>query len=148
MALEKVDKVWMDGELVDWDRATVHVLTHALHYGTGVFEGIRCYDTKRGPAVFRLRDHLGRLFRSAQIYMMEIPYSIDELVVASKALIRANGLRECYVRPLAYLGFGHMGLNPLLAPVNVSIAVWKWGAYLGEDCLENGSRVQISSWRR
>ncbi len=148
MALEKVDKVWMDGELVDWDRATVHVLTHALHYGTGVFEGIRCYDTKRGPAVFRLRDHLGRLFRSAQIYMMEIPYSIDELVVASKALIRANGLRECYVRPLAYLGFGHMGLNPLLAPVNVSIAVWKWGAYLGEDCLENGSRVQISSWKR
>ncbi|HYU56718.1 MAG TPA: branched-chain-amino-acid transaminase [Actinomycetota bacterium] len=148
MPIEKVEKVWMDGELVDWDRATVHVLTHTLHYGSGVFEGIRCYETKRGPAIFRLRDHIARLYRSAAIYMIDIPYAPEELIEAAKATVRVNGLRECYVRPIVYLGYGEMGLNPLPAPVNVAIAVWHWGAYLGEECIDHGCRAKISSWVR
>src|SRR5436190_24344578 len=122
----------MDGTLVDWSDATVHVMTHGLHYGSGVFEGIRAYDTKRGSAVFRLQDHLRRLFRSAHVYQMDIPYSQDELTQATKDTIGANGLPGCYIRPLVYRGYGEMGLNPLPAPVNVSIAVWHWGLYLGE----------------
>jgi branched-chain amino acid aminotransferase len=148
MPLEKTDKIWMDGELVDWDKAQVHVLTHTLHYGSGVFEGIRAYPTKRGPAVFRLTDHIKRLHDSAHLFMMDLPYSVDELVEATKATIRANDVESCYIRPLAYLGYGEMGLNPLPCPVQVSIAVWPWGTYLGEEGLKNGVRLKVSSWRR
>jgi branched-chain amino acid aminotransferase len=146
--IEPVAKIWMDGKLVAWEDATVHVLTHGLHYGSGVFEGIRTYDTKRGPAIFRLTDHIRRLFRSAHVYHMEIPFSPDELVDAAKDTVRANGLRECYVRPMVYRGYAEMGLNPLPAPVNVSVAVWKWGLYLGEESIEAGVRAKISSWKR
>ena len=148
MPVTPVEKIWMDGELVAWEDAKIHVLTHALHYGSGVFEGIRAYETKRGTAVFRLDDHVRRLFRSAHIYQMEIPFSPDEITRAIKETVRANGLASCYIRPLVFRGYGEMGLNPLLAPVNVSIAVWSWGAYLGEEGLENGVRVKISSWKR
>ncbi|MDQ3660297.1 MAG: branched-chain amino acid transaminase [Actinomycetota bacterium] len=148
MPIAPVDKVWMNGELVPWENATVHVLTHALHYGSGVFEGIRCYETPRGPAVFRLREHLQRMERSAKIFMMEIPYSVDELMDATFELIKINGLRSCYVRPIAYRGYGEMGLNPELNPVDVCIAVWGWGAYLGDDALKHGVRMTVSSWRR
>src|SRR5687768_7850607 len=137
MPIDPVDKIWMNGELLDWDKATVHVLTHALHYGSGVFEGVRAYETDRGPAVFRLRDHYERMERSARIFQMEIPYSVDELIRATFDVITANGLTECYVRPLAYRGFGgEMGVNPSANPVCVSIAVWAWGAYLGDDAAE------------
>ena len=148
MPVESVDKVWMNGRVVDWEDATVHVLTHALHYGTGVFEGIRCYETSRGPAIFRGREHFERMEQSAKIFLMDIPYSVDELHEATLDLIRANGLKSCYIRPIAYRGFGEMGVYPAKNPVEVSIAVWPWGAYLGEDALENGMRMTISSWRR
>jgi branched-chain amino acid aminotransferase len=148
MPFEKTDKIWMDGELVPWDEARVHVLTHSLHYGSGVFEGIRTYATADGPAVFRLTDHIDRLLDSAKLVMMEIPYSREELVEACKLTVRESGLQSCYVRPIAYLGYGEIGLNPLPCPVNVSIAVWPWGAYLGEESLAAGVRVKISSWRR
>ncbi|CAN5752503.1 branched-chain-amino-acid transaminase [soil metagenome] len=148
MPLEPVDKVWMNGELVDWAAAQVHVLTHALHYGTGVFEGIRCYETAGGPAVFRLGDHLRRLEQSAKIFLMQLPYSVADLRRATMDLIRANGLRSCYVRPIAYRGFGELGVNPEPCPIDVSIAAWPWGAYLGEEALSRGVRMTISSWRR
>jgi branched-chain amino acid aminotransferase len=148
MPIQPVDKIWMDGKLVDWEDARVHVLTHALHYGTGVFEGIRAYETPKGPGVFRLTDHMKRLFRSAQVYMIDIPYSLEEMVQAAKDTVRASGLKACYVRPIVYRGYGEMGLNPLNAPINVAVGVWPWGTYLGEDCLENGARLIISSWRR
>jgi branched-chain amino acid aminotransferase len=146
--IQPVEKIWMDGELVDWDAASIHILTHALHYGSGVFEGIRAYETARGPAVFRLDDHLRRLLRSSHIYLMEVPFSLEELVVATHDTIRANGVSSCYIRPLVYRGYREMGLNPLLAPVNVSVAVWAWGAYLGEEAMENGARAKVSSWKR
>ncbi len=148
MPIPEVDKIWMDGELVDWKEAKVHLLSHSLHYGSGVFEGIRAYETPRGAAVFRLTDHLKRLFRSAAIYRMEIPYSLEELVEATKVVIRANGLKSCYIRPIAFRGYGEMGLHPLGAPVNVAIAVWPWGAYLGEEGIRHGVRAKISSFRR
>jgi branched-chain amino acid aminotransferase len=148
MPITKVDKIWMDGEMVDWDDATVHVLTHTLHYGSGVFEGIRAYATSEGPAVFRLTDHIRRLFDSATMLMIEVPYSLEQIVEATKEVIRVNGIDECYIRPLVYLGYGEMGLNPLPCPVNVSIAVWPWGTYLGEEGIRHGVRVKISSWRR
>jgi branched-chain amino acid aminotransferase len=148
MPIQPVDKIWMDGKLVDWEDATVHVLTHALHYGTGVFEGIRAYETPKGPGVFRLTDHMKRLFRSAQVYMIDIPFSLEEMVQGAKDTVRASGLNACYVRPIVYRGYGEMGLNPLNAPINVAIGVWPWGTYLGDDCLENGARLIISSWRR
>ncbi|MBU4202148.1 MAG: aminotransferase class IV, partial [Candidatus Altiarchaeota archaeon] len=141
MPIKEVDKIWMNGKLVDWKDAKIHVLTHALHYGSGVFEGIRCYKTDRGPAVFRLREHMKRLENSAKIYMKEIPYSVDELCKATKDLIKANKLDACYIRPIAYRGYGEMGLNPTNAPVDVTIAVWPWGTYLGEDGLKNGIRA-------
>jgi branched-chain amino acid aminotransferase len=146
--ITQVEKIWMDGELVDWRDAQVHVLSHALHYGSGVFEGIRAYETSRGAAVWHLDEHLRRLFRSAKLYHMEIPYSREALTDATKELIRANGLSACYVRPLVLRGYGEMGVNPLDAPINVVIAVWPWGAYLGEEALEQGVRIKISSWRR
>ena len=148
MPIAEVEKIWMDGELVDWADAKIHVLSHALHYGSGVFEGIRAYETSRGPAVWHLDEHLDRLFRSAKLYHMALPYSHDDLVRATKDVIRANGLRSCYIRPLAFRGYGEMGVNPLNAPINVTIAVWPWGAYLGEEALEQGVRIKISSWRR
>ena len=148
MPITEVEKIWKDGELVDWADANVHVLSHAVHYGSGVFEGIRAYETARGPAVWHLDEHLKRLFRSAKLYHMEIPYSIEAITDATKDVIRANGLDACYVRPLVLRGYGEMGVNPLNAPVNVFIAVWPWGAYLGEDALEQGVRIKISSWRR
>ncbi len=148
MPIQPVDKVWMNGKLVDWENASVHVLTHALHYGTGVFEGIRCYETKRGPAVFRLRDHYERMERSAKIFLMELPYSVEELSEATLDLIKINRLRSCYVRPIAYRGFGEMGVYPEKNPIDVAIAVWPWGAYLGEEALTKGVRMTISSWRR
>lgn len=148
MPLTPVEFVWMNGELVPWERATVHVLTHALHYGTGVFEGIRCYETSKGAAVFRLRDHLTRMDRSGKTLLTEIPYTVDELIDAVHLLITANGLKTCYVRPIAYRGFGEMGLNPENNPVDVSIAVWPWGTYLGDAALKNGIRMTVSSWRR
>jgi branched-chain amino acid aminotransferase len=151
MPIEKAKKIWMDGELVDWEDAQVHVLTHALHYGTGVFEGIRAYKTKSGTAVFRLTDHMRRLFRSARVIMMDIPFSLDQLVDATKETIRVNDLSEhplLYIRPLAYFGYGEFGLNPLSNPVSVSIAAFPWGTYLGEEGLSAGIRVKTSSWQR
>jgi branched-chain amino acid aminotransferase len=148
MPLQKVEKIWMDGKLVDWDDANVHILTHTLHYGSGVFEGIRCYATSQGGAVFRLTDHIVRLFDSAKIFMLDIPYTVEQLVEATKETVRANNIDECYIRPLVYLGYGEMGLNPLPCPVNVSIAVWPWGTYLGDEGLKHGVRVKISSWQR
>jgi branched-chain amino acid aminotransferase len=138
----------MNGELVPWEDAKVHVLTHGLHYGTGVFEGIRCYETEQGPAVFRHGEHLDRLRKSAALYYMEIPYTSEELREATHDLIAQNGLRSCYIRPLVVRGYGPMGLDPLDNPVDVCIAVWEWGAYLGEDGKLNGVRAKTSSYRR
>ena len=148
MPVPTVDKIWMDGELVDWDDATVHVLTPTLHYGWGVFEGIRAYETEHGPAVFMHRAHMERLVRSAQILQMTVPYTVDELMEATRELIRVNGLRSCYIRPLVYLGYGEMGLNPLPSSVRAMIAVWPWGTYLGDEGLTNGVDAKISSWTR
>ena len=149
MPITPTDTIWMDGELVPWDQATVHVLTHTLHYGTGVFEGIRAYPTSSGVAVFRLTEHIDRLLASAKILMLDCPYGSDELVAATKDLVRANGLDQgCYIRPLIYLGYGEMGLNPMPCPVNVSIAAWSWGTYLGDDGVANGIRLKVSSWQR
>ena len=147
MPIPEVDKIWMNGELVPWADAKIHVLTHALHYGSGVFEGIRCYDTARGPAVFRLGEHLRRLERSARLYYMPVPYAHEQLVQATRDVIRANGLTACYIRPLVFRGYGEMGIFPLKAPVDTIIAVWPWGAYLGEDAAQRGIRAKVSSIR-
>jgi len=146
--VKQADLIWMNGTLVPWEDAKVHVLTHALHYGTGVFEGIRCYETERGPAIFRHQDHLDRLERSAGLYHMPIPYSLEELRAATHELIARNGLHSCYIRPLVIRGVGPMGLFPLEAPVDVVIAAWEWGAYLGEEAKLKGCRVKVSTWRR
>jgi branched-chain amino acid aminotransferase len=148
MPLTSVDKIWMDGDLVPWDEAKVHILTHTLHYGSGVFEGIRAYATADGPAVFRLTDHIERLFNSAKIFLIDVPYSVAQLVEAVKDTVRVNGLESCYIRPLVYLGYGEMGLNPLPCPVRVSVAVWPWGTYLGDEGIKHGVRMKISSWQR
>jgi branched-chain amino acid aminotransferase len=148
MPITPTEKIWMNGELVDWDAARIHVLTHTLHYGMGVFEGIRAYETDRGPAVFRLTDHIQRLERSAAILMMELPYSVGELVTAVKDTVRATGLPGCYIRPIAFYGYGEMGLNTLPCKVDVAIACWPWGAYLGDDAASKGVRMKISSWTR
>jgi branched-chain amino acid aminotransferase len=148
MPFEATRKIWMDGEYVDWDQATVHVLTPSLHYGWGVFEGIRAYDTTLGTAVFRLTDHMRRLFRSAKIYHMEPPVSLEGAIKVTKDLVAMNGVRACYIRPLVYLGYGEIGLNPLNSQVSMAIACWPWGAYLGEEGFERGVRVKVSSWRR
>jgi branched-chain amino acid aminotransferase len=148
MPITPTEKIWMDGELVDWDDARIHVLTHTLHYGCGVFEGIRAYETAQGPAVFRLTDHIERLFASAKIFMIDIPFTVQEIVAATKETVRVNGLPSCYIRPIVYLGYGEMGLNPLPCQVNVSIAVWPWGAYLGDEGMQKGVRMKVSSWQR
>ena len=142
------DLIWMNGELVPWDEAKVHVLTHGLHYGTGVFEGVRAYETPRGTAIFRHQDHVERLFKSADLYYMPIPYTREEIRAATHEVIARNGLASCYIRPLVFRGYGTMGLFPLDAPVDVVIAVWTWGAYLGEESKSVGVRAKVSSWRR
>jgi branched-chain amino acid aminotransferase len=146
--VNQADLIWMNGELVAWEDAKVHVLTHGLHYGTGVFEGVRCYDTEIGPAVFRNRDHIDRLFKSAELYYMPIPYDREQIRQATLETVARNNLRSCYIRPLVFRGYGTMGLFPLDAPVDVAIAVWEWGAYLGEEGKKNGVRAKVSSWRR
>lgn len=148
MAQPTVDYIWMNGKLVDWDDAKVHVLTHGLHYGSGVFEGIRCYKTDRGPAVFRLVEHIKRLKASAAMMYMDLDYTVEELVEATLETIRANKIEECYIRPLVFRGYGSMGVDPLPAPVEIIIAVWPWGAYLGDDALTKGVKVGVSSWRQ
>jgi branched-chain amino acid aminotransferase len=148
MPIQPTKKVWMDGKLVAWEDARVHVLTHSLHYGSGVFEGIRAYETKRGPAIFRLTDHIRRLYTSAKIFCIDIPFAPEVIVEACKETVRATELPSCYVRPLVYLGYGEMGLNPLLVPVNVAVVCWPWGAYLGDEGLTKGVRMKISSWQR
>ncbi len=146
--MEQADLIWHNGELVAWEDAKVHVLTHGLHYGTGVFEGERAYETASGPAIFRHEDHLRRLLQSAELFYMPVPYTLQELRAATHELIAANDLRECYIRPIAFRGYGQMGLYPLDAPVEVSIAAWSWGAYLGEEGKLGGIRAKVSSWRR
>jgi branched-chain amino acid aminotransferase len=146
--MNETEKIWMNGELVDWADAKIHVATHGLHYGTGVFEGIRCYETERGPAIFRLRDHMKRLVESAKLLYMEIPYSLEELDAAVLDTVGANGLQQCYIRPIAYVGYGELGVNPGENPVDVSVLAWPWGAYLGEDGQKNGITAKISSWQR
>jgi branched-chain amino acid aminotransferase len=149
MPIQATEKIWMDGEYVDWDEARVHILTPSIHYGWGVFEGIRAYETPGGgSAVFRLTDHMERLFRSAKIYHMEPPVSLEGAVKVTKDLVAMNGIPTCYIRPIVYLGYGEIGLNPLTSPVRMAIASWPWGAYLGEESFETGVRVKISSWRR
>ena len=149
MPLTPTKKIWMDGQMVDWDKANVHVLTHTLHYGLGAFEGIRAYGTSKGPAVFRLRDHMDRLVRSCRILMIDLTYTVDVLCEAALEVVRVNDLVDgCYLRPIVYLGYGEMGVNPLAAPVNTAIAAWPWGAYLGEESLNRGVRMKISSWTR
>ena len=148
MSLPEVKFIWMDGELVPWADAKIHVLTHALHYGSGVFEGIRCYETPEGPAVFRLTEHMERLARSAHMLRMDLDCDVATLVAATKEVITANELTECYIRPLVFKGYGVMGLNPLPAPLGKLIAVWPWGTYLGNEALESGVDVGISSWRQ
>lgn len=144
--ITKTKKIWMDGKFIDWDDASVHVLTHSLHYGLGVFEGIRCYETETGPAIFRLDEHIERLFNSGRIFLMDIPYSKKEIKNAIIETVKVNGIKECYIRPIIYIGYGTMGLHAPQNPINISIAVWPWGAYLGEKGLKNGIRVKTSSF--
>jgi branched-chain amino acid aminotransferase len=143
-----VDTIWMDGEFVDWEDAQVHVLTHGLHYGTGIFEGVRCYDTEEGPAIFRWEEHLDRFYASGKPYDMEIPFSREELTEATVELIRRQELESCYIRPVAFYGYHQLGVSPGDCPVRVAVACWPWGTYLGEDALENGIEVMVSSWRK
>jgi branched-chain amino acid aminotransferase len=149
MPVKPTSKVWMDGQMVDWDKATVHVLTHSLHYGTGAFEGIRCYPTEDGPALFRLREHMQRLVNSCKVLLIPLPYDLEELIEGCLEVVRANDASEgIYLRPLVYLGYGEMGVNPAPAPVNVAIAAWPWGAYLGDEGLSHGVSLVTSTWRR
>jgi branched-chain amino acid aminotransferase len=148
MPVKKVEKIWMNGRLVNWDDAHIHVLSHVIHYGSSWFEGIRCYETAKGPAIFRLDRHLRRLFDSVRIYRTEIPYSVKEIEQAILETIRANKMRSCYIRPIVYRGYGDVGVNPLTCPVDVSIGVWEWGAYLGPEALSDGIDVCVSTWNR
>jgi branched-chain amino acid aminotransferase len=146
--IKKSDKIWMDGKFVDWDKAQVHVLTHTLHYGLGMFEGIRCYKTAKGSAIFRLDEHVERLFASAHIFSIEMPYSRKEIRDAIIKTVTVNKLKECYIRPLVYIGYGAMGLYPKGNPISVAIAAWPWGAYLGDEGIDKGIRIQVSSFTR
>jgi branched-chain amino acid aminotransferase len=148
MAINKSDYIWFDGEFVPWDEAKIHVLSHALHYGSSVFEGIRCYDTRSGPAIFRLPEHMKRLYRSSKIYRMEIPYTPEQFSQAILDTVAKNKLQSCYVRPLVFRGYEQLGVEPRTCPVQAIIAVWEWGAYLGKEALEQGVDVGVSSWRR
>jgi branched-chain amino acid aminotransferase len=146
--MQATEKIWMNGDLVDWDDARIHVGVHGLHYGTGVFEGIRCYDTPKGPAVFRLTDHMQRLHNSARLINMELPFSVDDLRGACHELLGANGLAECYIRPIAFYGYGQLGVSARDNPVETVIMSWPWGTYLGEEALTAGIRAKISTWQR
>jgi branched-chain amino acid aminotransferase len=152
MNVQPTDLIWMNGEFIAWEDAKVHVLTHGLHYGTGVFEGVRCYETDldptHPPAVFRNAEHVERLLKSAELYYMPVPYPAERLRAATRELVARNGLRSCYIRPIVFRGYGEMGLNPLEAPVDVAISCWEWGTYLGEEGMRNGVRAKVSSWER
>lgn len=148
MPVNKVETIWMNGKLVNWDDAKIHILSHVVHYGSSWFEGIRCYNTKKGPAIFRIDAHLRRLYDSAKIYRCNVPFTKKDLEKAIKDTIKANGLKACYIRPIVYRGYGEVGVNPAGCPTEVSIAVWEWGKYLGPDALEKGIDVCVSSWRR
>lgn len=148
MTIKKTEKIWHNGKFIHWDDATVHVASHVISYGSAVFEGIRCYNTKQGPAIFRLRDHLQRLVNSAHIYRMEIPYSLDELSTAAIELVRANKMNACYLRPIVLRGYGEVGVNPFPCPIEVYFACWEWGSYLGAEAVEKGVDVCVSSWMR
>jgi branched-chain amino acid aminotransferase len=148
MAFSGTGTIWMNGRLVDWADAKIHIASHVIHYGSGVFEGARCYDTRRGPAILRLDAHITRLLESAKIYRMEPPYSQAELQAAVLDTVRANGFKACYIRPLMYRGYNALGVNPLPCPVDMAIMVWEWGAYLGADALDKGVDVCVSSWNR
>lgn len=146
--MKELNTIWMNGKLVPWNEARIHVLSHVLHYGSSFFEGIRSYNTEKGPAVLALTEHMERLVHSAKIYRTDSPYSVEELNRAAIETIRSNNLKACYIRPLLYRGFGELGVNPLTCPVDALIAVWEWGAYLGEESLKNGVDVHVSSWTR
>ncbi len=148
MPLPQCDKIWFNGELVDWEDANIHVLSHVVHYGSSVFEGIRCYKTQKGSAVFRLDEHVNRLFDSAKIYRMEIPYTRQEICEAILETVRVNKLEACYIRPIVFRGYETLGVDPMGCPVEVVIAVWEWGEYLGDAALKNGVSVCTSSWNR
>jgi branched-chain amino acid aminotransferase len=148
MAFDESGKIWFNGNFVDWKEANLHVLSHVVHYGSSVFEGIRCYETKNGPAIFRLREHVQRLINSAKIYRMEIPYSVEDLCEAIIETVKINDLKQCYIRPAAFRGYGELGVYPLNCPIETIIAAWPWGKYLGEEAIENGVNVGTSSWRR
>jgi branched-chain amino acid aminotransferase len=148
MPLTKVSKIWKNGEFIDWDDAKTHVLSHVIHYGSGWFEGIRCYNTGKGPAIFRLEPHLRRLHDSAKIYRAEIPFTVRQLAEATIETVKINNLKSCYIRPFAFRGYGEMGVTPYGCPIETYIAVWEWGKYLGADSLEKGIDVCISSWNR
>ncbi len=148
MPLPQCDKIWFNGELVDWEDANIHVLSHVVHYGSSVFEGIRCYKTQKGSAVFRLDEHVNRLFDSAKIYRMDIPYTRQEICEAILETIRVNKLEACYIRPIVFRGYETLGVDPMGCPVEVVIAVWEWGEYLGDAALKNGVSVCTSSWNR
>ena len=148
MAFDESGKIWFNGNIVDWKNANLHVLSHVVHYGSSVFEGIRCYNTKNGPAVFRLQEHVQRLVNSAKIYRMNIPYSVEELSKAIIGIIKINNLKKCYIRPVAFRGYGELGVYPMNCPVETVIAAWPWGKYLGEEAIEEGVDVGVSSWRR
>jgi len=148
VALQPSKSIWFNGRLIPWDEARIHVLSHVVHYGSSVFEGIRCYEQPSGSAVFRLKDHVRRLFDSARIYRMELRWTPEQMVEACLETVRANRLNSCYIRPVVYRGFGSMGVNPLPCPVEAVIAAWEWGAYLGDEALQNGVDVQVASWSR
>ncbi|VVB75652.1 Amino-transferase class IV [uncultured archaeon] len=146
--MNETDFIWVNGKMVKWQDATTHVLTHSLHYGSGVFEGIRCYETSKGPAVFRLKEHIKRFFESAKLISIKVPYTQEQIIETVKEIVKVNKLKECYIRPITYYGYGKMGLDTKGAKVDVVVAAWPWGAYLGEDGLKNGIRAKISSYRR
>lgn len=148
MPFNKTEKIWINGKFINWDDAKIHILSHVIHYGSGIFEGARCYKTPKGPAIFRLQEHTHRLFNSCKIYRMEIPYSEDEINAATIEIIRVNKVEECYIRPIVYRGYETLGVDPTGVPIDVAIAVWPWGKYLGTDALEKGVSVCVSSWRR
>jgi branched-chain amino acid aminotransferase len=148
MPIQKTDKIWHNGKWINWEDATLHVLSHVVSYGSAVFEGIRCYDTKQGPAIFRLREHMQRLVNSAKIYRMELPFSVEQFSSAATELVRYNKLNSCYVKPIVLRGYGEVGVNPLNSPIEVYMACWTWGTYLGPEAIEKGVDVGISSWSR
>lgn len=148
MPIQATEKIWHNGKWINWDDAKLHVLSHVVSYGSAVFEGIRCYETKQGPAIFRLREHMQRLINSAKIYRMELPYSVDDFANAACELVRLNKMNSCYVKPIVLRGYGEAGVNPLKSPIEAYMACWSWGAYLGADALTKGVDVGVSSWAR